>query len=270
MASGIYKILNIINNKFYIGSTINFARRKNEHKYKLKNYKGNSIIRNAVKKYGINNFKFIIIEEIDISDMDNESENKYLSFIEQLYIDICKPQYNLRKKDVTRNKGVCSEKQLEHLRRISKLPKVYPKHKEKPLNPNFRYKLVSIFDLNLNFIETIKGIRQTSRKYGISYAFIKKSCESLNKSIHKNGFIFTWENNKDVVFNINKKIDKTTTTSNFHKRKTVLQYDLNDNFIKEWIGIRLLCKELNLDRAAVNRNLRNIIKETKGFKFKYN
>ena len=52
MASGIYKITNIINGKFYIGSTTRLSARKAEHKYRTKNRKGNSAIRSAILKYG--------------------------------------------------------------------------------------------------------------------------------------------------------------------------------------------------------------------------
>jgi predicted GIY-YIG superfamily endonuclease len=44
MAAGIYKITNLVNGKFYIGSSVRLSSRKAEHKYRMKNYKGNSIL----------------------------------------------------------------------------------------------------------------------------------------------------------------------------------------------------------------------------------
>ncbi len=61
----IYKITNIINNKIYIGLTRrNIKVRFNEHIKKAKlNY--NTKLYNAINKYGENNFKIEVIEQID-------------------------------------------------------------------------------------------------------------------------------------------------------------------------------------------------------------
>lgn len=59
MKSGVYIILNIINNKYYIGSSKNVYIRLREHKSNLKGNKHeNQRLQNAVNKYGINNFEF--------------------------------------------------------------------------------------------------------------------------------------------------------------------------------------------------------------------
>jgi hypothetical protein len=124
MATGIYKIVNIKNDKFYIGSSARLNARKAEHRYRTKNRRGNSIIRNAILKYGEENFKFEIIEEFLFDNFaSKEYINELLSSREQFYIDTLHPEYNIRIKDVTRSIDVCSEKQHEHLKRISKLPK---------------------------------------------------------------------------------------------------------------------------------------------------
>lgn len=41
--SGIYRIINVINNKFYIGSAINLRKRRNTHFEQLNNNKHHSI-----------------------------------------------------------------------------------------------------------------------------------------------------------------------------------------------------------------------------------
>jgi len=61
---GVYTITNLINNKVYIGYSINIKQRLNKHKYTLKsNIHGNIHLQNAVNKYGIINFKFEVLEE---------------------------------------------------------------------------------------------------------------------------------------------------------------------------------------------------------------
>lgn len=56
---GIYKITNQINNKCYIGQSINIERRFKEHKNTNRTSK---YLHRAINKYGIDNFKFEIIE----------------------------------------------------------------------------------------------------------------------------------------------------------------------------------------------------------------
>ena len=134
MAIGIYKVSNSINNKFYIGSSINLSRRKAEHKYRRKLNKGNSIIRSAISKYGEENFKFEVIEILEFGNWASKDYiNDFVSSREQYYIDTLKPQYNIRLKDVTTNSGwKVTEKQRLHLLRISKLPWI-TNGKEKPI-----------------------------------------------------------------------------------------------------------------------------------------
>ena len=50
--SGVYKITNLINNKYYIGCTNNMSSRYRVHLHTLKNNKSECIIlQNAVKKH---------------------------------------------------------------------------------------------------------------------------------------------------------------------------------------------------------------------------
>lgn len=61
--SGIYKIINKINNKVYIGQSINIKQRLSEHKSKLRgNYHNNYHLQKAWNKYGEDNFTFEIFK----------------------------------------------------------------------------------------------------------------------------------------------------------------------------------------------------------------
>jgi group I intron endonuclease len=70
----IYKATNLINNKIYIGQTINFKSRINSHSRKF----DTKCLYNAIKKYGKENFKWEII--------DSASSKQELDFKEILYI----------------------------------------------------------------------------------------------------------------------------------------------------------------------------------------
>lgn len=75
----IYKIVNLVNNKTYIGQTVReWDVRRNEHIRGLK--KGchrNDHLQSAWDKYGSNNFEFRLIEECDVSELD-EREIHYI------------------------------------------------------------------------------------------------------------------------------------------------------------------------------------------------
>lgn len=67
MAQGIYKIINVVNNKFYVGSTNDFKRRKTRHFSELRNGRHNNrYLQAAWVKHGEQAFVFVIVE--DLSD----------------------------------------------------------------------------------------------------------------------------------------------------------------------------------------------------------
>lgn len=51
--------------------------------------------------------------------------------------------------------------------------------------------------------------------------------------------------------------------------KTIIRKDINDNYIDEWIGIKNMCRNLNLDDGAVVRVLKGKCRQHKNFKFEY-
>lgn len=87
MKTGIYKITNSKNNKFYIGSATHFYNRKSDHLRRLRlGIHKNIHLQNSFNKYGEDKFSFILIEECD---------RVALPIREQHYIDTLKPDYNI-------------------------------------------------------------------------------------------------------------------------------------------------------------------------------
>ncbi|HVY53957.1 MAG TPA: GIY-YIG nuclease family protein [Gammaproteobacteria bacterium] len=86
MASGIYKIINLINGKFYIGSSKNIDERWRIHKvYLIRNKHHSRHLQSSWNKYGADAFEFHIIEYC---------EKEKLIEREQYYLDTLKPIYN--------------------------------------------------------------------------------------------------------------------------------------------------------------------------------
>ena len=84
---GIYKITNLINNKSYIGQSIdihkrwkreiNAANNINSHAYEYP-------LMRAFRKYGIDNFSFTIVEECDVEQL-NEKEIYWINFYDTFF-----------------------------------------------------------------------------------------------------------------------------------------------------------------------------------------
>ena len=62
---GIYKITNLVNGKVYIGQSVDIYKRWTEHKDCITSKKGYKPLYRAFRKYGINNFEFIVLEYCD-------------------------------------------------------------------------------------------------------------------------------------------------------------------------------------------------------------
>ena len=90
--SGIYMILNKVNQNYYVGSasTNKFYARFSNH---LIYFRGSKILKLAVKKYGLENFSFIILELFP--NIVTKENNKELIDLEDKYLKILLPDYNI-------------------------------------------------------------------------------------------------------------------------------------------------------------------------------
>lgn len=142
--SGIYKWINLITNKSYVGSSKDLACRFSKY-YSIKYIKntlenGSSIIYSALLKYGYSKFSLDILEYC---------EPNILIEREQYYMDILKPEYNILKIAGSRLGNKPSEKTKKLISNSLK------KYHLNNLNSNRKKKLLSIKVTNI-VINTIK------------------------------------------------------------------------------------------------------------------
>jgi len=91
--SGIYLIINLQNNKFYVGSAKKLYSRKMDHLYLLrKNKHANTYLQNSYNKYGEDNFTFIIIEKVESEKDLTEREQYWIDTLDATNKDIA---YNI-------------------------------------------------------------------------------------------------------------------------------------------------------------------------------
>jgi group I intron endonuclease len=90
--SGVYRWVNKINGKSYVGSSTSLSKRILFYYYLSslrRKVKGSIIIHRALLKYGYSNFSLDIIEYCGPNELIKR---------EQYYIDLIKPEYNILKK----------------------------------------------------------------------------------------------------------------------------------------------------------------------------
>ena len=84
----IYAIINVVNEKHYVGQASDKLKRFREHKKTLRgNYHCNVLLQRAFNKYGEDKFIFVVLENLLSCDQLNARE--------QHWIDLLKPEYNL-------------------------------------------------------------------------------------------------------------------------------------------------------------------------------
>lgn len=120
---GIYRILNTINNKFYIGSSVNLRKRLYEHRRLLRLGKHeNYHLQNAFTKYGEENFKFEIIEVLKevpkdirvLRDLETDYIQKFKSYDQSI-------GYNVIKGGIGTINTPCSEEKRQKFQKVIKV-----------------------------------------------------------------------------------------------------------------------------------------------------
>lgn len=172
----IYKIENSLNKDFYVGSTINLAKRYYTHLNHIRSNKEfcKKLVR-AVNKYGEENFIFNIIEECN-------TENILIR--EQYYLDKLNPKYNIAK-IAGSNLGIKRSEEIKLKKSISQkenwLKEDYRKKHLEQLSKNWKkgsnHKMAKITDeiakeIKIKLIEGLNA-KKISEDLGLSYYIIK-------------------------------------------------------------------------------------------------
>ena len=167
MKSGIYKIVNQVNNKCYIGSTNDLDRRKKEHFRLLKQGKSHSVVlQRAVDKYGIDNFVYEVL---------CCCKEDYLYGIEQFFVDKLCPEYNQCLEIVSCPKGYKHTKETKQ--RFAQLAK--ERHKN---IPEFGFKkAIEKLDENDNVIKYYNSLKEYAEEHNCSIASVSKALSKGHK-----------------------------------------------------------------------------------------
>lgn len=202
--SGIYKITNLVNDKSYIGSSINIYNRKHTHSTKLKNNNhSNKHLQAAYIKYGSDEFIFEVLEYCE-KDKLVERENYYINLI--------KPEYNTRI-EAENNLGLaCSENTKSLISQT--LKEKYNKGEIKAYSQTHKQKEVEQYEMNGKYVTTYKSPKEAELTLGMSAGDVSKAVKET--SSHRYNYQWKYKNSEKeirdhreiIVTNINNNISK--------------------------------------------------------------
>lgn len=240
--SGIYKIVNTVNAKQYIGSAVDFYGRWKTHLSSLRKNKHHSIVlQRAWNKYGEENFSFQFIESVD-------DKTKLLDR-EQYYINTLKPEYN-----IAQIAGSCFG--LKHSKESSEKKSLNNHWRGKFGKDNPSSRLIYQYDVDGSFIKEWGGAAEISRGLGGDPGNIRTS---IRMGIFSYGFFWSYQYHGEKYLDIPKPKDRSKT-----KRK-VLQYSIEGEFINEFPSV----KEANAIGKGIDACLKGIGKTAAGFIWRY-
>lgn len=234
---GIYKIINP-KGKVYIGQSINIKKRWNYYKCNYHNIvdKQNKLF-NSFKKYGIDNHIFEVIEECNVEQL-NEREIYWGEIFN--CTDINKG-LNLRELG---KQGIWTD---EAKTKLSQAHIGKPKHTD---------------ESKAKISAKLKGTKYTEEQ--------KQKCSEnsgmRNKINHTGGSKKGWKRTPEQIEQIRSKklglkIQKDT--------RKIIQYDLNNNIIKEFKNITEAMNETGIRRDSIGNVLKNRQNSAGGYLWKY-
>jgi group I intron endonuclease len=269
MACGIYKITNLINNKVYIGKSINLQRRLKEHKSAPND---NMAIHKAIKKYGVENFLFEILEECFEEQLDEKecywidyynsylgngynaapggegashpvkiSNNQLLNIIDDLQNNL-----ELSLKEIA-NKYNVSEKTISDInngrsRKIETL--MYPLREN-----HFSSIIVSKKELLALLKDTKGDFNFIANKFNVHHVTIRNWCKNYNLPTTRESYGY-----------IDKQLYHSTAINQYNK-------DTNE-FIQSFDSIAEAGRILNLNSKAISRALNSKSHISQGYIWK--
>jgi group I intron endonuclease len=263
---GVYKILNIVNSKIYIGSSSNVLNRINRHLRDLRSNKhNNSKLQKSWNKYGEESFYFSIIEYVDDKNHLIEREQYYLDTVlhahlndnifENIALNLVKTAgntigYNFSEESKSKMSFTKASKSNKFL--------------------NIDFSLIDSKYLKLEQ-ELEKKIDTNNPFFGKNHTKDTKYLMSLKKKGSLNPFFgkkgpFSGKKHSDISKH---NIGVSNSGPNNLSSKKVLQYDLYGNLIKEWNSTGEVGRELKVSQGNISSCCNYKRKSAYGFIWRY-
>lgn len=265
---GIYKIENFINHKVYIGKSKQIEYRWKQHIDRSKDLQYKTHLYLAIRKYGLENFDFSILEECSIEQL-NEKEKYWIKFYNSTNplkgynntqggegggsykydINLIKQKWNEGKiiKIIAEEIGCNQVTISDILKRIN----LYSEEEIIKRKNLFLSKKVYQYDLQGNFIQEFDSLHKAFQSSGVQIYSINKCC---NKE-YKNAGNFIWRFYKKNKLNLEEELAK------------IKCYNLKGEFLKYYSSITEASEDTGVSNGSISAACR---KETnRGGKFQW-
>ena len=239
---GIYVIECLYSPKIYIGSTECFEDRFDSHIKSLRgNYHINKKLQHSFNEHGEEAFTFSELERYLFSDKMSKTEKRKILFpLEQSYLDTIL-HANLDNNYFTKNAYNIN-------RRVE--------------GGGISERVVSVFDLNMNFIEEFPNPISASRKYGKPSGIVGCCNGKLGRAGNN---IFRYSDNINIHFEYKKRKSGYVQKN----RKPVYQYSLDGEFIKEWRCVQEVYNITSINWANIFKAISGDAKSAGGYMWSY-
>jgi group I intron endonuclease len=237
---GIYTITNLVDGKIYVGRSSNIKQRFYKHKrYARDNNHINLHLKNAFNKYGIDSFKFEVLEECDLA-LTPSLEMYWMNLLQSF-----DRKFGYNKASGNPNGSI--------------------KHS---LETIIYFKNLKRSDKELNRLKTMNIGRKHTEEHKQNLSKLFK-----NRILTEEWKIKIGEANKNKKRN-KECVEKMKLFRHSQKTKDLLSkkcrmFDLNMNFIRDFNSIKEASEFLNCSKSTVVLNLKLKTKTCKGYIFKY-
>lgn len=255
----IYRILNKITKKCYIGETkcLNVTRRWNQHKKTIENDKGCPALRDSVKKYGIENFEFtvlIICFDEDRFTYEKEYIHKYNSIVPNGY-------------NITKGGEGGGFQGKTHTDEVKNKIKNTLKQRYVD-NPELKKKISERNKIVLNDPEVkhkiINGILNSDKWKKVVDNMRSRNHINCNKNKHRE------EVKRKISESLKTYYSRFIDTERDNKLGTkIKQYDMNNNLLNEYISINDASRKSGVPRTSISAHLNDNTRTGGGFVWKY-
>lgn len=282
----IYKIINDVNDKIYIGQTINTI----EYRFKCHINEANQTIHQskfhlALSKIGAEHFKIELIEECPNEELNDREEYwiKFYDSVNQGYNTTWGGSYGLH---YNRDEILELWAQGLNIQKISNklgidrgllgqiLKQLNITEKEidarRYIASQTQIKNRSVYQIDIKTGKIIKQwdkISDAERQLNISHSIIINCCNLKPQAKTAGGFAWRYTENYNEDNDKNKLIQQVKHIP--HNSKTILLYDKNNVLIGEYINSTDAAEQTGRSANSISKYCRGERKDPKGFIWKY-
>lgn len=227
---GIYIVKNLINGNIYVGLSKNIERRFMEHKTPKNVTKKTTVLSRSFRKYGLQNFDFRVLEEVEnIEDLPAR---------EMYWISTLKPKYNMNDGGLGNRSLIVTDETREVLREKGKQ----------------QWQMKTDEEKRTQIINNLKGPKK-------GHKVSDKNIEALKKA--NTGRVHSLEERQKRSSSLKGKQRK-----NEHHYKSVACY-LNGDHVDSFDSIKSAALSFNKSPGRISAVLRGRRKHFAGYEWKY-